>query len=225
MIVSIGEIIFYLYQMTKRKTTRRVKLGLIMMFAVVFIVAFSIYYLTTVKVNMASDYLYGTLRVDFGRDDVTKYVIKQVLLERKNIIDYPGQTVIADLLMFVPRKIWPAKPYPHYRYLTASILGVRLQNIPAGTTPSLFEMSLCNFGWFGIPITVIFLIMLCKLTDKRNNLSFKVIMLLIFTNLLSQALDAIMIMIPILIVYVLAYKQLFSITRRKSSEISANTLD
>ena len=50
-------------------------------------------------------------------------------------------------------------------------------------------------------------------------------MLLIFTNLLSQALDAIMIMIPILIVYVLAYKQLFSITRRKSSEISANTLD
>lgn len=223
MIVSIGEVIFYLYQMTNRKTTRRVKLGLILTGAVLFIIAFSVYYLTNVKVNTASEYLYGTLRVDFGRDDVTKYVIKQVLLDGNKILDYPGQTVIADLLMFVPRSIWPGKPYPHYRYLTAAILGVGLQKIPAGTTPSLFEMNLCNFSWFGIPVTIIFLLALCRYTDRRNNLSIKVVMLLILTNLLSQALDAVMILIPVIILYILSYRIKFPEAMRRF-EIKQNSI-
>ena len=204
MLVTIGEIVFFLYQMTKKEAEKRINLGPLIVWIAAFVIIFSAYYLTNIKVNSASQYLYGTLRVDFGRDDVTKFVIDRVLLEKKQILDYPGQSVISDLLMFVPRRIWANKPYPHYRYLTAAILGLNIYDIPAGTTPSIFEMNLCNFGWLGIPVTAAVIVGLCAFSDKNHDLSVKVIMLLILTNLLSQALDAVMILIPVLVLHYLA---------------------
>ena len=210
MIVTIGEVVFYLYQMTKRRSEKRASLTPIIIIGVLGFVLFSAFYITSIKVNTASQYLYGTLRVDFGRDDVTKYVIHKVLIKHEPILDYPGQTVLADILIFVPRSIWPGKPYPHYRYLTASILGVSTTKIPAGTTPSIFEMNICNFGWMGIIATMIVLIILCNTADKANELSIKVIILLIITNLLSQALDAVMVLLPVAVVLIISRKVRFT---------------
>ena len=213
MIVTIGEVAFYLYQMTKKRSEKRARLTPILIIGAIGFVIFSAYYITSIKVNTASAYLYGTLRVDFGRDDVTKYVIHKVLIEHEPILDYPGQTVLADLLMFVPRSIWHGKPYPHYRYLTASILGVSTTSIPAGTTPSIFEMNLCNFGWMGIAVTIIVLVILCNIADKANELGTKVIILLIITNLLSQALDAVMILLPVAVFLIISRKVRFTTHR------------
>ncbi|MBQ4514738.1 MAG: hypothetical protein II969_17225 [Anaerolineaceae bacterium] len=214
-IVTIGEVIFYLYQMTNIKSKKRINLFFVVEISIIFIVFFSIYYLSNIKVTSASEYMYGTLRVDFGRDDVVKYVIKQVLFDKRPILDYTGQSLLADIFIFVPRSIWPNKPYPHYRYLTASILGVDISNIPSGTTPSIFEMNICNFSWFGMPITIIVLLILCYLADNTNELREKVVYLLILTNLLTQALDAIMILIPVLVIIIMSKHANFSFLKKK----------
>ena len=123
--------------------------------------------------------------------------------------------MLADIFIFVPRSIWPNKPYPHYRYLTASILGVDISNIPSGTTPSIFEMNICNFSWFGMPITIIVLLILCYLADNTNELREKVVYVLILTNLLTQALDAIMILIPVLVIIIMSKHANFSFLKKK----------
>ena len=205
-IVTMMEAILFMYQqfVVANKKAKKLNLRIIIPAGVVAILAFSIFYRTTIKVTAASEYIYGSLRVDFGRDDVTKYVIKNVLLEGRKILEYPGQSFLNLFFFFIPRGLWPSKPYPHYRYLTAHIFGTTIYNIPAGITPSLFEMSLCNFGWFGFPVTIIMLLVLCRLTDKNKRQDQKLIYLLIITNLLTQSMDAYLILIGVMVINVLS---------------------
>ena len=69
------------------------------------------------------------LRVDFGRDDVVKYVISEEFFKHKMILDYRLQSIISLLLFFIPRSIWPTKPYPHYMYLTGHLLNLNILNV------------------------------------------------------------------------------------------------
>lgn len=170
---------------------KRLNLKFVYALIAVGVVFFSVYYFATVKAgHSANDYLYSTLRMDFGRDDVTKFVILRELVEDKPILDYPGQTILSTLFVWVPRSIWPDKPYPHYRYLTAALLNTSVLNIPAGTTPSVYEQSIANLGVFGIIFTCILLLYLCKWTDNVKSLNVKLLLLLLIVNLLTQAFDA-----------------------------------
>ena len=101
-IVTMMEAILFMYQqfVVSNKKARKLNLRVIIPAGIVAILAFSIFYRTTIKVTAASEYIYGSLRVDFGRDDVTKYVIKNVLLEGKKILEYPGQSFL-NLFFFL----------------------------------------------------------------------------------------------------------------------------
>ena len=196
-IVTILEAFLFVYQIsrgkeiTKEKKGSRINLRIWLPIILIIILAFSGYYILNVKITAnTGELLYSNLRIDFGRDDVTKFAINEVLLKKQSILDYPGQTFLSSFLMFVPRVIWPSKPYPHYNYLTAAIFQTSISNIPSGMTPSVFEMSICNFGWAGIIVCILLLVMLCVWTDKQKDLGLKLILLLIITNILSQSLDA-----------------------------------
>ncbi|MBO6128363.1 MAG: hypothetical protein J6P79_05650, partial [Pseudobutyrivibrio sp.] len=121
--------------------------------------AFIVYYITNVKVmGDFSGYIYSQLRIDFGREDVTKFIIMREL-EGQPILEYRGETILSTLFMFVPRALWEAKPYPHYRYLTSSLVGGTPEDLHFGMTPSVFEMMIANFGIIiGIVIAIALII-------------------------------------------------------------------
>ena len=51
---------------------------------------------------MNFDSVYDMLRVDFGRDDVVKYVIYEEFFKKIHILDYPGQSFFQRFLSLFP---------------------------------------------------------------------------------------------------------------------------
>ena len=200
-IVNVLEMLFYFYQIRNIDNKEdKINLKVWVPISVIFILAFSSFYILNIKVTTTMETLYSTMRIDFGRDDVTKYAINKVLLLGEPIVEYPGATFLSAIFMFVPRVFWPSKPYPHYRYLTASIYGTDVMSIPAGMTPSIFDMSICNFGWFGFLSTIVVICGLCYCADREDRLENKLLWLLITTNVLTQSLDAALSLIVLLFI-------------------------
>ena len=166
--------VFYLFFLTKSELGEkgRKRVFWILPIMGIMLIAFSAFYLAVIKPlsNMTFDSVYDMLRVDFGRDDVIKYVIYEEFFEKNHILDYPGQSFFSTLFIFIPRIIWPNKPYSHYQYLTSSILNLPISKLPAGTTPCWYEMTLCNFGYLGYLVGIFGLIIFCYFADtmKQN---------------------------------------------------------
>lgn len=173
------------------KSTRK-KLELYTPVLFIILVLFSYYYLVVIKPlsNVSFNSVYDMLRVDFGRDDVIKFVIDQELFNNSPILEYRGQSFLSTFLTFIPRSIWPSKPYPHYMYLTSRILGTAIDKLPAGTTPSWFEMCIANFSWFGFVIGVIFIPLFCKWCDKIKSVPNQMLVLVFIVVLITQSTDA-----------------------------------
>lgn len=167
----------------------------------IFLISFSAFYLIIIRPlsDTSFESVYEMLRVDFGRDDVIKYVINEEIINNKNILEYRGETFVSLLFFFIPRKIWPTKPYPHYVYLTSSILGLSISKLPAGTTPSLLEMTICNFGILGFLLGIIFLCLLTYFIDKCKDIDSKAILLILLIVLLTQSMDSYIIFIFLLV--------------------------
>lgn len=187
-------LIVYLFFYTRSdlsKKTRK-KLEIYTPFLFVALVLFSYYYLVVIKPlsDVSFNSVYDMLRVDFGRDDVIKYVINKELFQKSKILDYRGETFLSTFLTFVPRAIWPNKPYPHYMYLTASILGTSIDKLPAGTTPSWFEMCIANCSWLGFVIGIVFIPILCKWCDRLKSIPYQMLMLVFIIVLVTQSTDA-----------------------------------
>lgn len=193
--------IFYIVNMDLNDFTRKRIFRMVPILGIL-LVTFSAFYL--IKVRPLSDVsfnsVYEMLRVDFGRDDVIKYVINKEIINDERILDYRGQSFIGLVTAFIPRKIWPNKPYPHYMYLTASILSLNKLNLPAGTTPSLLEMTISNFGWIGFLVGVLLLPLLCLMIDKCKDIDSKAIWLILIVVLLTQSIDVYLITIVFYII-------------------------
>ena len=167
---------------------------------------FVVYYITNIKVmGDFSGYIYSQLRVDFGREDVTKFVLMREM-EGHPILEYRGESVLSLLLMIVPRAIWPAKPFPHYRYLTSELYGVDMDELNSGMTPSIFEMMVANFGYIGMIIAILLLIAIIRFGDRLNNPNLRLLTLIVLIQLLTQSLDVILILFYIFIFLVLTKK-------------------
>lgn len=168
-------------------------------------IAFSAFYLAVIKPlsNMNFDSVYDMLRVDFGRDDVIKYVIYEEFFEKNHILDYPGQSFFSTLFIFIPRIIWPNKPYSHYQYLTSSILGLPISKLPAGTTPCWYEMTLCNFGYFGYLVGIFGLIGFCYFADGMKQTKSKSLVFMLILVLLTQNTDVYIVYILFIFMYYL----------------------
>lgn len=194
-------ILYYLSQSDLKEKTRKKMFEFVPIFLMC-LVMFSGFYLKVVRPlsDTSSDSIYEMLRVDFGRDDVIKYTIEKEIMENERILEYRGETFIGLLTQFVPRKIWPGKPYPHYMYLTASLLNVNILKLPAGTTPSYYEMAISNFGEFGFLFAIISLVLLCYFADKSKNIDTKYIWTMLIVVLLTQSMDIYIIYILIFVI-------------------------
>ena len=114
--------VFYLFFLTKSELEEkgRKRTFWILPIMVITLIAFSAFYLAVIKPlsNMNFDSVYDMLRVDFGRDDVIKYVIYKEFFKQNHILDYPGQSFFSTLFIFIPRIIWPSKPLAMPRLLS-----------------------------------------------------------------------------------------------------------
>lgn len=188
--------IFYVVNMNFDLKKRKRIFRIIPIFGI-FLILFSVFYLTKIRPMQETSYesVYDMLRVDFGRDDVIKYVIYEDTIKGNKILNYRGQSFLSLIGSFVPRKLWKSKPYPHYMYLTSSILNLSIFKLPAGTTPSFLEMVICNCGIFGYFLCSFILLFLCCTADKIKDIDNKAISLLLFTVLLTQSMDVYLIII------------------------------
>lgn len=135
--------------------------------------------------------VYATLRLDLGRDDVTKFAISRAIDSGEPILETPGQGLLGTVLMPVPRSLYPEKPYPYYRYLSGKIFGLPIDAIPAGMTPSVIAMNISDWGvTFGTVFTVVLLLSMCRLGDSQRTLFGKLSVLLTGVGLLTQSPDA-----------------------------------
>lgn len=195
-ILSILEEFLLLYQFSKQGDKKRIKLETAVPLFAVLIFFLSMFFYEQRGYNTSTfDLVYCSLRIDFGRDDVTKYAIYKVLICGEKIVDYPGATFLSALFMLLPRTIWSTKPYPHYLYLTASITNRTIFNLSSGITPSLFEMSICNFRWLGILLTPFIISICCKVADKSKKITTKLFVLVLVTIFLTQSINEALVLI------------------------------
>lgn len=197
--------VLYFYSKSIYAEKKRLHLNLIIPIVIILFCGFFVSYTFSYKLNVSSsvnigDLLYMSLRIDFGRDDVTKFVLYRELIENNPILEYRGESLISTILFFIPRSMWAGKPYPHYRYLTAALYNTDVLSIPAGMTPSIFEMNIANFGVAGgiIITTLVFPVML-KVADKYNTVPMKTLYLVLFIGLLTQSLDSMIAVIVLLV--------------------------
>ena len=197
--------IFYLFFFTKSNISEKARnrLAKVLPIGGILLVVFSGAYFVIVRhlSDMGFQTVYDMLRVDFGRDDVIKYVIQQEFFLNKHILDYPCQSFFSTMFVFIPRFIWPSKPFSHYQYLTSSILGVPIQKLGVGTTPCWYEMCLCNFGYLGFIIAVFGHLLFCKLADNMKQVKSKSLMFMFILVLLTQNTDVYIVYIFLIFVY------------------------
>lgn len=112
---------------------------------------------------------YEGFRIDYGRDHVIKYALYCELHPEQNpILEYRGQSILFDLSIYVPREIWPDKPWPYAVYSTAAALGRQVENLGWGITTSWLEESIANFSFWGLIIAPLSLAAFCRVGDSSQ---------------------------------------------------------
>ena len=112
--------------------------------------------------------LYDNLRIDFFRDNRVEMAVYATLEpELMQIVEYPGQTLLFDALFFVPRSVWPDKPWPYAVYFTSAMLNIfPPRSIGWGMTTSWLDEMVSNFGFVGMLVAPLSLLGLCRLGDS-----------------------------------------------------------
>jgi len=137
---------------------------------------------------------YENSRIDYGRDHDLKSAIFCELDDSDKILDYRGQSMLFDLTMYVPRSVWPDKPWPYPMYLTAYALQIQTQREELETeiTTSLLDEAVANFGWAGLLLGPVVFALLCRVCDHSPDPLVKVVGVLLACLFLTVNLSAFM---------------------------------
>jgi uncharacterized membrane protein YvlD (DUF360 family) len=113
---------------------------------------------------------YVNLRIDYGRDAVIKQAIYGELHpERLTILDHRGQSLVFYGLFWVPRSVWPGKPFPYAVYVTAAMMRAPVRDYRWGITTSVLDEAIANFGWLGMLIGPLVPARVCAIGDRRRS--------------------------------------------------------
>ena len=106
------------------------------------------------------------------------------------ILEYPGQSLLFNATMPVPRKLWPDKPLPYAQYVTAAALERKAGIYPGGLTTSWLEEALANFYWLGLLLGPFLFVVVCRFGDSAQNTMVTVMTSLIAVLFLTVQLTA-----------------------------------
>lgn len=216
-VVTILFSFLYMNALECRDPRHRINVRALLAVMGVAVIVYSVYYITVVKVTANSDFesVYTSLRIDFGRDDVVKFTIWKEYIKGEHILEYPLQTIISSIFMAVPRFMFPLKGYPHYRYLTAAIYNTNILKIPSGMTPSILEMMISNFRYFGMPLCIAFLCWYCSKADKAVTSVQHYCYAMVMVGMLTQSLDSMIVIFYMVIYFILTSEVKFAIGKTR----------
>ena len=115
---------------------------------------------------------YSVISEYFFRGNTTKVAIYSILNPDKiKILDYTGQTILYNLLFFIPRSIWKSKPYQYPMYFTSAVFNFEeLNTVGWYFQTGLYGEMISNFGLIGIFLGPIFIKIIGKISDKSKSL-------------------------------------------------------
>lgn len=131
--------------------TKRVFIGVLTVAGVAFAV-YSQWYQSSYRPTLAArDTSYEMLRMDYGRDsDIRMAIFAELHSGDVKILEYRGQTLLFDMLFFIPRSLWAEKPRPYYHYITSTALMEPPQIRTWGITTTILGEVIANLGWPGL---------------------------------------------------------------------------
>ena len=159
---------YFLIDLLKSGSLKKIFSKYLIVFGITAIYFWSYMYLTD-KIDFNGDFYYELHEYIF-RSMHMRYAIYAVLNPDKiHILDYPGQSILYSIFFFVPRQIWPNKPYAYIDYYMMGLLDL---NSPLQVTyhmpASYYPEFVSNFGLIGLPLSIIFTILISKYFDKKN---------------------------------------------------------
>ena len=87
------------------------------------------------------------------------------------MIAFPGQTLLFDILFFVPRAFWDSKPYGYHFYFTSyafyGIAGKEVSNMTFQV--NLWSEFISNAGIFGMALALFFVIWSIKISERSKS--------------------------------------------------------
>jgi len=170
-------------------------LGLALATPALLLASFSILYQGVIRQmrpgTTTSADLYESMRVDYGRDSRVKMVAYSLLHPSEmTILDFPGQTVLFDIGAWIPRSVWPEKPYPYAVYFTSAMLGQPVQDMGWGMTTSLFDEVISNAGWPGLLLGPLIIGFVCWVGESTRDPLVILLTVLVACLLMSVELVA-----------------------------------
>lgn len=139
--------------------------------AVVALLMFSSWYQQDTRSadTWSSELAYNNTRLDYGRDHTARLAIYRLIHnDEKDILNYPGQSVIYYPLAMVPRSIWESKP-PNYGMMVTSA-ALQDDNHFRGwiLTTSWYDEAIANFGFAGFILGPGMLGLFCRVGDRKG---------------------------------------------------------
>lgn len=106
----------------------------------------------------------------FSRMANTKLAIYDIL-NGGEMLNFWGETILYQVLFFIPRSMWPDKPYPYYVYHTAYSYNANKAYLGWGFQTNIWCEFISNFGIFmGIFSAFIFILIIVKISSKSDNI-------------------------------------------------------
>jgi oligosaccharide repeat unit polymerase len=172
--IVLYSIILMLYVLWNKGVLIGARLLVIGLLMVVMFGVFSMSYQDSVRFDTSSQIngkeRYENIRIDYGRDDVTKLAIySEINPDQINILEYRGQSLLFYLSMYVPRELWEDKPFPYAKYVTSAMFLVEPKLWSWGMTTSILEEAISNFSWLGFLIGPIIVGLICRVGDKYED--------------------------------------------------------
>ena len=142
--IVVLAVVLIVYAIWKRKVLKPFQLGMIVVIFSIFFFLFSSIYQQTFRYETLGvdnwKEVYQNMRVDFGRDDVTKMAIfAELHPEQLQILDYRFQSFLFNTFIYIPRDIWPEKPWPYAVYATSALLMIPPQYVGWSMTTKYFR--------------------------------------------------------------------------------------
>jgi hypothetical protein len=173
-IVALTFVMFILIGYGKRILSGK-KLVLISLIGTLMLVIYSLVYQNTVRDGRLVTSIYENFVVDLGRHDRIRMAIFSLLNPSiMSILEHSGQSILFYLSFFIPRELWPDKPYPYHVYFTYALLypnsmpEIASPNyVHFGMTTSWLDETIVNFGWAGLLIGPVSIALFCRLADSQ----------------------------------------------------------
>lgn len=164
----IGILFIIDFTSTKKKSK---KVWLVIKAAFLIIGYFVVYSYITGKYEYNTDW-YAVISEYFFKSNCVKVSIYSLLNPSKlQILEYPLQSIIYDLLYFIPRDVWATKPLPFPQYYSSAVQGYQeLTFVGWYFQTNCYGEIIANCGFAGFFIAPIYIIILCKFVDSSKSI-------------------------------------------------------